>query len=57
MTTHYCSFNEAAGFTQRKHRVHGRMGVADSASMRPPVLPSGNPAKYASTNSGEPELQ
>ena len=37
-------FNEAAGFTQRKHRqlwpaVRRR---PDTASMRPPVLPSGN---------------
>ena len=38
-------FNEAAGFTQRKPRaarLHHRPSPA--ASMRPPVLPSGNPA-------------
>ena len=36
-------FNEAAGFTQRKHvgNADDFRKVAD-ASMRPPVLPSGN---------------
>ena len=36
-------FNEAAGFTQRKLGPQGIvLHVGDSASMRPPVLPSGN---------------
>ena len=36
-------FNEAAGFTQRKRRVTGSVRRAlAAASMRPPVLPSGN---------------
>ena len=36
-------FNEAAGFTQRKHvGVADADGVGGDASMRPPVLPSGN---------------
>ena len=37
-------FNEAAGFTQRKHGVVAITPRTESAhaSMRPPVLPSGN---------------
>ena len=36
-------FNEAAGFTQRKHPMGARTnGRPRPASMRPPVLPSGN---------------
>ena len=38
-----CRFNEAAGFTQRKHADQQRIAVrVVNASMRPPVLPSGN---------------
>ena len=36
-------FNEAAGFTQRKHHDDTYPHDHDRASMRPPVLPSGNP--------------
>ena len=36
-------FNEAAGFTQRKPgKVPKEVDHRDMASMRPPVLPSGN---------------
>ena len=36
-------FNEAAGFTQRKRARDAPAGAGWYASMRPPVLPSGNP--------------
>ena len=36
-------FNEAAGFTQRKRPAHAPCACVAGASMRPPVLPSGNP--------------
>ena len=36
-------FNEAAGFTQRKRPAAGTPATELQASMRPPVLPSGNP--------------
>ena len=36
-------FNEAAGFTRRKQRVHfNRDAAGRLASMRPPDLPGGN---------------
>ena len=35
-------FNEAAGFTQRKPAWDAGFAVPTDASMRPPVLPSGN---------------
>ena len=41
-------FNEAAGFTQRKRvGIGGAIIVCGCASMRPPVLPSGNPSLTA----------
>ena len=44
-------FNEAAGFTQRKRQMLcAATGAGKTASMRPPVLPSGNsrpmPVRY-----------
>ena len=37
------SFNEAAGFTRRKHYTRARSGrPIRAASMRPPDLPGGN---------------
>ena len=42
-------FNEAAGFTQRKHVLAPQeLGAHVLASMRPPVLPSGNEKKIQS---------
>ena len=42
-TAAHSGFNEAAGFTQRKHIPrHARQLIRCQASMRPPVLPSGN---------------
>ena len=44
------SFNEAAGFTQRKlARGDGVDAGLVNASMRPPVLPSGNPMTLIET--------
>ena len=37
-------FNEAAGFTRRKHVHAAVLAVAGRASMRPPDLPGGNPS-------------
>ena len=45
MITSSYGFNEAAGFTQRKQEDANRAPrelVMVTASMRPPVLPSGN---------------
>ena len=56
-----CRFNEAAGFTRRKHRMPGsnvrRRQPEPEASMRPPDLPGGNPGKDAdeAAHAGKPQ--
>ena len=53
MQVAYC-FNEAAGFTQRKRATPEETVKALSlASMRPPVLPSGNMC-FTAPGSGAP---
>ena len=50
-------FNEAAGFTQRKQAAKASHARCHAASMRPPVLPSGNGNSIADSVHAELELQ